>query len=144
MVELLNWAALPQPASYNYRESGNIVNVKNTQSCEESLYSCEIPQNVRSLPKKLNYWFNSCTWRLFLSCLTFWQNFRSTDLPSLRTQSSIRVLIPSPHMAFALSWHVLHSVEKELIYLNSQLSAFWIQLWPVSGLYLSWTTFNSS
>lgn len=45
--------------------------------------------------------------------LTFWQNFRSTDLPSLRTQSSSRVLIPSPHVALGASWHVLHSARKE-------------------------------
>lgn len=35
--------------------------------------------------------------------LTSRQNFRSTDLPSLRTQSSMRVLMPLPHTALSLS-----------------------------------------
>lgn len=37
------------------------------------------------------------------------QNLRSTDLPSLRTQSSMRVLMPFPHTALSLSWQVLQS-----------------------------------
>ena len=37
------------------------------------------------------------------------QNLRSTDLPSLRTQSSMRVLMPFPHTALLLSWQVLQS-----------------------------------
>lgn len=39
------------------------------------------------------------------------QNLRSTDLPSLRTQSSMRVLMPLPHTARSLSWHVLQSTK---------------------------------
>lgn len=42
--------------------------------------------------------------------LTSLQNLRSTDLPSLRTQSSMRVLKPLPHTALSLSWQVLQSV----------------------------------
>lgn len=37
------------------------------------------------------------------------QKLRSTDLPSLRTQSSMRVFIPLPHTARSLSWQVLQS-----------------------------------
>lgn len=37
------------------------------------------------------------------------QKLRSTDLPSLRTQSNMRVLIPFPHTALSLSWQVLQS-----------------------------------
>ena len=44
--------------------------------------------------------------------LTSSQYFRSTDLPSLRTQSSILVLMPFPQTAFSLSWHVLQSERK--------------------------------
>lgn len=40
------------------------------------------------------------------------QYFRSTDLPSLRTQSNILVLMPFPQTAFSLSWHVLQSERK--------------------------------
>lgn len=42
--------------------------------------------------------------------LTSLQNLRSTDFPSLRTQSSMRVLMPFPHTALSLSWQVLQSV----------------------------------
>lgn len=44
--------------------------------------------------------------------LTSSQYFRSTDLPSLRTQSNILVLMPFPQTAFSLSWHVLQSERK--------------------------------
>lgn len=44
--------------------------------------------------------------------LTSSQYFRSTDLPSLRTQSNILVLMPFPQTAFSLSWHVLQSKRK--------------------------------
>lgn len=51
--------------------------------------------------------------------LTSSQNFISTDLPSLRTQSSIRVLMPLPHTALELSWHVLQSEDiKYSVYSN--------------------------
>lgn len=54
-------------------------------------------------------------WGIFAH-LTSSQNFISTDLPSLRTQSSIRVLMPLPHTALGLSWHVLQSEEKHNIF----------------------------
>lgn len=44
--------------------------------------------------------------------LTSSQYFRLTDLPSLRTQSSILVFMPLPQTAFSLSWHVLQSGRK--------------------------------
>lgn len=40
---------------------------------------------------------------------TSWQYLRSTDLPSLLTQSSILVFRPIPHTALALNRHVLQS-----------------------------------
>lgn len=44
--------------------------------------------------------------------LTSSQYFGSTDLPSLRTQSNILVLMPFPQTALSLSWHVLQSARK--------------------------------
>lgn len=41
--------------------------------------------------------------------LTSLQKLRSTDFPSLRTQSSMRVFKPLPHTALSLSWQVLQS-----------------------------------
>lgn len=52
--------------------------------------------------------------------LTSSQYFRLTDLPSLRTQSNILVLMPFPHTAFSLSWHVLQS-EREGGHQNRRL-----------------------
>lgn len=43
------------------------------------------------------------------------QKLRSTDLPSLRTQSNMRVLIPFPHTALSLSWQVLQSAGTQLV-----------------------------
>lgn len=51
--------------------------------------------------------------------LTSLQNLRSTDLPSLRTQSSMRVLMPFPHTALSLSWQVLQSAGRCFIIKNN-------------------------
>lgn len=60
------------------------------------------------------------------------QYLRSTDLPSLLTQSSILVLRPIPHTALALNWQVLQSKWTHT-YTHTQISPCGFSLNYTSG-----------